>query len=288
MKYNTIISAEELNENLDNPDWVIMDCRFSLSDPDAGFRLYRHEHIPHARFADLDEDLSGPKTDFRGRHPLPDFSQLVKKLGEWGINNNAQVIVYDDLSGTFAGRLWWLLRCLGHYQVAVLDGGLKYWEKKGYPITTALPAIKTTVFRPYPGDDCRLTARMLEDSLAQKNICLIDARTEERFLGKHEAIDPVAGHVPGAINRPFQLNLTEEGKFLPPQQLRQEFERLIKNKELNHVIHMCGSGVTACQNLLAMEIAGLSGSRIYPGSWSEWIRNRNRAVANSKYLTNYV
>ncbi len=279
MIYTTLISTETLRGHLSNPDWIIIDCRFSLADTEAGFKAYRHGHIPNARYAHLDRDLSSPITDMTGRHPLPRFNELIKKLGGWGINNNSQVVVYDDASGAFAGRLWWLLRCLGHDKAAVLDGGYKFWQKLGLPITTTLPNVKPAVFRPYPGEDTGLTTLEIQNNLAQKSICLIDARTPERYRGEHEPIDPVAGHIPGALNRAFQLNLDSKGLFLSGEDLRKQFISLMGDKSPQQVIHMCGSGVTACHNLLAMEVAGLHGSKLYPGSWSEWILDKNRAVA---------
>jgi thiosulfate/3-mercaptopyruvate sulfurtransferase len=204
---------------------------------------------------------------------------LAKKLGDWGIDNNSQVVIYDDAGGAFAGRLWWLLRCMGHDKVAVLDGGFKHWQNLGLPITTTLPAIKPTTFRPYLNDATWLNALQLQNSLAKKSICLIDARAPERYRGEQEPIDPVAGHIPGALNRAFQLNLDSNGLFLSAEQLREQFNRLIGAVAPEQVVDYCGSGVTACHNLLAMEHAGLSGSKLYAGSWSEWIRNKNRAVA---------
>jgi thiosulfate/3-mercaptopyruvate sulfurtransferase len=258
---------------------VIVDCRFSLNDADLGAYAYRHGHLPNARYAHLNNDLSSTVSDFTGRHPLPDFRVLAKKLGAWGISNTTQVIVYDDVNGAMAGRLWWLLRWLGHEQVAVLDGGISHWQKQGYPITTVLPTVKPTTFRPYLNNYYWLDARQVQDGLATAEICLIDARAPERYRGQHEPIDPVAGHIPGALNRPFQLNLDSNGLFLSAEQLRGQFQQLIGTKESGQVVHNCGSGVTACHNLLAMEYAGLSGSKLYAGSWSEWIRNKNRAVA---------
>lgn len=279
MNYTTLISAESLHQHLNDPDYVIIDCRFSLADTEAGFTVYRHGHIPNARYAHLDKNLSSRITDFTGRHPLPNFTQLVKKLGAWGIDNNSQVVVYDDASGAFAGRLWWLLRYLGHNKVAVLDGGYKHWQKLNFPITTTLPNIKPSIFRAYPVENPLLTAFEVQNGLARKAICLIDARTPERFRGEQEPIDPVAGHIPGALNRPFQLNLDSNGLFLSAEALRNQFNTLIGDKNPQQVVHMCGSGVTACHNLLAMEVVGLTDSKLYPGSWSEWIRNKNRHIA---------
>lgn len=278
MKYTTLISAQDLAQHLNDTNWVIVDCRFSLTDTEAGFTAYRRGHIPNARYADLNKDLSAPITDFTGRHPLPNFTALVKKLGIWSIDINSQVVVYDDVSGAFSGRLWWLLRCLGHENVAVLDGGYKHWQKGGFPVTTTLPKVKPHIFRAYPGANTALSALEVQNSLAQKTICLIDARTPERYHGKQEPIDPVAGHIPGAINRPFQLNLDGNGLFLCTETLRDQFKKLLGNKNPQQVVHMCGSGVTACHNLLAMEVAGLAGSKLYAGSWSEWIRDKNRSI----------
>lgn len=278
MTNNPLITADQLNQHLNNPNWVIVDCRFNLANPDAGFTAYRQGHIPNARYAHLNNDLSSPVTAMTGRHPLPNVNQLAKKLGEWGVSNTSQVVVYDDVSGAFAGRLWWLLRQLGHQNGAVLDGGYQHWQQLGLPITTALPANKPTIFRPYCNETPGLTAVQVENALAQNTICLIDARTQERYQGQHEPIDPVAGHVPGAVNRPFQNNLDSAGCFHQPERLKAEFSALIAGKSPEQVVHMCGSGVTACHNLLAMEIAGLRGSKLYPGSWSDWITNPNRSV----------
>jgi len=279
MTYSTLVSAETLHQQLNHPDWIIIDCRFSLADTEAGAKAYRHGHIPNARYAHLDKDLSSAITDFTGRHPLPNFALLAKKLGDWGVTNTSQVVVYDDAGGAFAGRLWWLLRCMGHDKVAVLNGGIKQWQKQGLPVTTTLPTVKPATFRPYLNDVAWLNAVQVQNSLAQKTICLIDARTPERYRGKQEPIDPVAGHIPGALNRAFQLNLDSNGLFLSAEQLREQFNQLIGTTVPEQVVHYCGSGVTACHNLLAMEYAGLTGSKLYAGSWSEWIRNKNRAVA---------
>ena len=275
----TLLSTSTLHHNLNHPDWIIIDCRFSLADSNAGGNAYRHGHLPNARYAHLDKDLSSAINSCTGRHPLPNFSALAQKLGQWGINNTSQVVVYDDASGAFAGRLWWLLRCMGHERVAVLDGGIKQWQKQGLPITTTLPTIKTTQFRVYLNEAAWINALQVQNLLAQKSICLIDARSPERYRGEQEPIDPVAGHIPGALNRPFQANLTRDGLFFPAEQLREQFLQLLGKHTAKQVVHYCGSGVTACHNLLAMEHSGLTGSRLYAGSWSEWIRNNNRRVA---------
>ncbi len=279
MSYSTLISASELAKHLHDPNWIIFDCRFSLADEQAGHRAYRQGHIEGARYADLNKDLSLAVKSYTGRHPLPNFAELANKLGAWGVNNRNQIVVYDDASGAFAGRMWWLLRCMGHTQVAVLDGGIKHWQKLGLPQTTVLPKISASQFRSYLDNQQWLSAQQVENGLASQSLTLIDARTPERFNGLQEPIDPVAGHVPKAINRPFQLNLDSQGLFLSAAQLRQQFSALTANRPAEQIVHMCGSGVTACHNLLAMDVAGLSGSKLYAGSWSEWIVNKNRSVA---------
>ncbi|EGW20434.1 sulfurtransferase [Methylobacter tundripaludum] len=279
MTYSTLVSTETLHQQLNHPDWIIIDCRFSLADTEVGAKAYRHGHIPNAHYAHLDKDLSSAITDFTGRHPLPNFALLAKKLGDWGVTNTSQVVVYDDAGGAFADRLWWLLRCMGHDKVAVLNGGIKQWQKQGLPVTTTLPTVKPATFRPSLNDVAWLSALQVQNNMAKKSICLIDARTPERYRGEQEPIDPVAGHIPGALNRAFQLNLDSNGLFLSAEQLREQFNQLIGATAPEQVVHYCGSGVTACHNLLAMEYAGLTGSKLYAGSWSEWIRNKNRAVA---------
>jgi len=281
MTYTTLVSPATLDQNLNNPKWIIVDCRFSLMNNDAGGYAYRHGHIPHARYAHLNKDLSSPITAFTGRHPLPNFTLLAKKLGAWGIANDSQVVVYDDAGGAFAARLWWLLRCMGHYKVAVLNGGIQHWQKQGFSLTTTLPTIQSTTFRPYLNTGHWLNGTQVQNSLAKKTLCLIDARTPERYRGEQEPIDPVAGHIPGALNRAFQLNLDNKGLFISDDQLCNQFKQLIGTTAPEQVVHYCGSGVTACHNLLAMEHAGLTGSKLYAGSWSEWIRDKNRAVTKS-------
>lgn len=281
MAYHTLISAATLAEQLDQPDWLIFDCRFSLADSAAGCKAYRQGHIPGARYADLNQDLSSPVKSYTGRHPLPDFTTLAKKLGQWGVSSRSQVVVYDDAGGAFAGRMWWLLRCMGHDKVAVLDGGLRQWQKLNLPLTTALPKLTSNSFRSYLDNRQWLTAHQVEDGLARRCITLIDARTPERFNGLQEPIDPVAGHVPKAINRPFQANLDKDGLFLPAEQLKSQFQQLTGSRPAEQVVHMCGSGVTGCHNLLAMEAAGLNGSKLYAGSWSEWIVDPNRGIARA-------
>lgn len=285
--YQTLISVEELQQNGLSQNWVVVDCRFDLADPSKGYQLYRESHIPRAQFMDLEQDLSSPIDSTSGRHPLPDLQQLKEKLGKSGITAQSQVVVYDDCAGAMASRLWWLLRCLGHEAVAVLDGGFPVWKQQAGEISTNvfLPVKEiyqctdmNTATQDNDWQDLAMpliSGEKLCRSLA--SIQLIDARATPRFNGEVEPIDSVAGHVPGALNRPFFDNLTAAGVFKPADQLAQEWSSLVEVDQA--VVHMCGSGVTACHNILAMAHAGMTNSVLYAGSWSEWIRDSRRPVS---------
>lgn len=279
MAFTTLIDTATVAAHLNDPDWVVFDCRFDLIKPDAGQRAYADAHIPGARYAHLDNDLSSPITPDSGRHPLPDASVLATKLGQWGVDRSKQVVVYDGGAGAVAARLWWLLRWLGHDAVAVLDGGLAKWRKEQRPLTSAAPAITPMVFKAKVDDSLWLQTSVVERLLSQGVHLLVDARAAPRFKGAVEPIDKVAGHIPGAINRPFENNVDAQGCFLEPDVLRTQFQDLLQGKEPAQVINMCGSGVTACHNILAMNHAGLAGAKLYVGSWSEWIRDSRRPVA---------
>jgi thiosulfate/3-mercaptopyruvate sulfurtransferase len=279
MSHTTLIEPAQLLPHLSDPDWVTIDCRFDLTDPEAGARLYAAAHIPGARYAHLNDDLSDPVTAASGRHPLPDPKRLAQRLGAWGIGESTQAIAYDDASGATAARLWWLLRWVGHDRVAVLNGGLRAWRAAGYPLTDQ-PAVATPrAFTARPDPRAFLDVDAVMQGLARKQIALVDARSAERFAGRNEIFDPVAGHVPGARNHPFQKNVDADGRFLPADALRETWRVTLAGTPAERVVAMCGSGVTACHNLLALEIAGLHGARLYPGSWSEWIRDPARTVA---------
>lgn len=279
MNYRTLISTEELARHLDDPAWVIFDCRFILSDPEAGRRAYAAGHIPGARYAHLNDDLSGPVSPNTGRHPLPDPDVLAEKLGRWGVDETRQVIAYDDSYGAIAARLWWLLRWLGHEAVAVLDGDLRAWLRENRPLTTTEPAVAPRAFTPRLRPNAWVESADVERLIETGDGILIDARAEERFRGEVEPFDRVAGHVPGALSLPFEDNLQPSGRFLPPEELRDLYGQLLGDIPSSRVVHMCGSGVTACHNLLAMEHAGLPGARLYAGSWSEWITDPRRPIA---------
>ncbi|MXX98473.1 MAG: sulfurtransferase [Gammaproteobacteria bacterium] len=274
--YTTIISASELFAQLDNPKWIIFDCRFNVTQPQWGREQYDTGHIPGAFYCDLDKDLSSPPTSDSGRHPLPDAQTLGLKLAAWGVSDNSQVVVYDEAVGAVAARMWWTLRWLGHNAVAVLDGGLKQWNEAAYPLNTELPKTKPKGnFQPHPNDDLWVSTAEVERVGTDADTVLIDARSQARFRGEEEQVDPIGGHIPGALNRPLTDNMGSDGRFLSSQQLRDYYAPLCREQ----VIHYCGSGVTACHNLLAMEVAGLGLQQLYVGSWSEWIRSKDRPLA---------
>lgn len=277
MTFTTLIQPAELHALLGQTNFCLIDCRHDLANPDAGRIAYAEAHLPGAYFLHLDADLSGAKNGRNGRHPLPDPAQLAAKLGKLGIRAGTQVVAYDDSGGMFAARLWWLLRWLGHPQVAVLDGGVSAWRGAGLPLTQDIPA-KNPVDFPYRISLPIVCADEVLHSLSSSDSVLIDARAPDRFRGENETLDLVAGHIPGALNRFFRDNLAPDYCFKPADQLRAEFTALLQHRPECRVIQQCGSGVTACHNLLAMEIAGLSGSILYPGSWSEWCSDPDRPM----------
>ena len=282
MTFSNLISAAELARHLHDANWIVCDCRHDLADTEAGRRAYAESHIPGARFVHLDEDLSAPKTGKNGRHPLPDPDKLVRRLGELGIDGTKQVVAYDASGGPYAARLWWMLRWLGHDAAAVLDGGWNAWTKAGNPATAQLPAIKAARFAGRPRSDLARDAGSVAAGIGPAGPLLVDARAPNRYRGESETLDPVAGHIPGAANRFFQANLAADGKFKPAAALKDELAAMLGGRAPGQVTHYCGSGVTACHNLLAMEIAGLAGSKLYPGSWSEWCSDPSRPVAKGE------
>ena len=277
MSFSTIISCAELSGHLNDPDWRVFDCRHQLSDTGYGERAYAEGHLPGAFFMHLDRDLSGPMTGQNGRHPLPDPQRLVDRLSAAGVSDTTQVVVYDDAGGMIAVRLWWLLRWLGHERVALLDGGINQWIKEGRPQNKDVP-VAAPVGLSFELRDWIVTADEVLENIDTDKFCVIDARGPDRFRGENETIDPVGGHIPGARNRFFRDNLDAEGLFRPAAELRREFLALLAGVEPAHAVMQCGSGVTACHNLLAMKIAGLYGARLYAGSWSEWCSDRERPV----------
>ncbi|MGH8779638.1 sulfurtransferase [Paraburkholderia sp.] len=279
--YTTLISPTNLAERLTAaPDSVfIADCRFDLAAPTAGEAAYAAGHLPHAHYLHLDRDLSGPKTGTNGRHPLPDRVQLVDTLAALGLRQGQQVVAYDAQGGMYAARLWWLLRWLGHDAVALLDGGLQAWQAAGQPLTQdASPHVRGD-FKAGKPLTATIDAQGVERNLATLERTLVDARAADRYRGENETLDPVGGHIPGALNRFFKDNLTADGRFKSAHTLREEFGALLPGVAPEKVVLQCGSGVTACHNALAMEVAGLHGAVLYPGSWSEWSANSSHPVA---------
>jgi len=279
--YKTLISASQLAAHIDDPKWVVVDCRHDLVNLAAGRDGYAIGHLPGAVFADIETVLSGAKRGadgaFLGRHPLPEKEALADALRDFGIGDDTQVVAYDAHGGMFAARLWWLLRWLGHEAVAVLDGGMAAWQALGQPLSNQVPVKplgSLTVRAPFVPT---VTVREVMDNLDSGKRIVIDARAADRFRGENETIDPVGGHIPGAKNRFFKDNLQADGRFKEAQQLRGEFGALIDDPE--QAIMQCGSGVTACHNLLALEVAGMPGASLYPGSWSEWVGDPARPVA---------
>jgi thiosulfate/3-mercaptopyruvate sulfurtransferase len=283
MGYQTLISTTDLAAHLKDPDWVIVDCRFSLANPERGRRDYLHAHIPGAIYAHLDEDLSGAVIPGKtGRHPLPDIEKAAIVFSTMGIGQDTQVVSYDDAGGALAAvRLWWMLRWLGHEDAAVLDGGWQAWQAGGYPVQGGSESKTRRAFIPRPRPEMMATTEEIIGMLEDERTCIVDARTADRFRGENEVIDPVAGHIPGAVNLPYPENLTEEGIFRSPEELREKYQ-VLGDIPPERAIFYCGSGVTSIHNILAMVHAGLKEPRLYAGSWSEWIADPSRPVSTGE------
>lgn len=278
--YTDIVSHEVVLAHLSDPTWVVIDCRFDLKDPDWGFRSYQESHVAGAVYAHLDRDLSGPTQPGKtGRHPLPVVEDLAARFSAWGIGDQTQVVVYDTSGGAYAARLWWLLHFCDHRAAALLDGGFSLWQKQNLPARSGIETRAPAVFQARPRWEMLALTPEIEAVHSSPAVRLIDARAPERFRGEVEPIDPVAGHIPGAINRFHGTNLGPDGRFLPPEVLRQQFLDLLGKNTADQAIVYCGSGVTSCHHLVALERAGLPGARLYLGSWSEWITDRNRTIS---------
>jgi len=273
-----IVSADTLADWLDDANLRVVDTRFSLADPAAGQRAYDRCHVPGAIYAHLDNDLSGPVSPKTGRHPLPEAAAFAEWLGRVGIGSGHKLVAYDDGSGAIAARFWWMLRWLGHSRVAVLDGGISAWTGGGHPVSAAAPRAGPADFVPNPDPGMIVTTEQVCEQLRAGDLLLVDARERERFLGETEPIDRVAGRIPGAVSFPFRDNLTTTGHLLGREELRSRWSARLGTTAPSEVACMCGSGVTACLDLLAMEIAGFEGGRLYAGSWSEWITDPSRTV----------
>lgn len=283
MPYSTILSTTELLAHLDDPDWAIVDCRFTLVDTEKGWRDYQRAHIPGAVYAHLDRDLSGPVIPGRtGRHPLPEVERFVETLSAWGIDKQTQVVAYDDAGGVTAGRLWWMLRWMGHDDVALLDGDWRAWQRAGLPVVSGVETRAPRRFVPRVRPLLQVDTEDVLANLHSPQRKLIDARSPERYCGENETIDAKGGHIPGAVSAYYGPNLTSDGYFLPAEQLRRRFVDLLQETPPDHCVLYCGSGVSAAHNLIAMEIAELPGARLYVGSWSEWIADPARPIATGE------
>jgi thiosulfate/3-mercaptopyruvate sulfurtransferase len=272
MPFTTLISTVGLSQHLTDPNWVVVDCRFALDDPEWGRRAYQQAHVAGAVYAHLNEDLAGPVIPGEtGRHPLPAVETFAQTLSTWGIDAQTQVVVYDDKGGAIAARLWWMLRWLGHEAVAVLDGGWPRWQQAGQPVRGGVESRLARHFIPHPQPHLVADAAEVKQIRTDPVYCLVDSRSPERYRGENEPIDPVAGHIPGAISAPFADNLADDDCFRPVEELQARFQTLLGNVPPERVIFYCGSGVTAAHNLLALTHASLGPARLYVGSWSEWI-----------------
>jgi thiosulfate/3-mercaptopyruvate sulfurtransferase len=298
MSQTTLITPRQLAARLEDRDLVVIDCRFDLGRPEWGREAHASARIPHALYAHLDQDLSGTTSPSTGRHPLPTVDEMAARFGRWGIDSAVHVVAYDQSSGAYAARLWWLLSWLGHSRVAVLDGGLAAWQEERLSLdTTPLDPRGRSQrerpqrrFDPRPNGEMVVSTAELEDLIGSRqfaaaDVVLVDARSADRFAGRNETIDPVPGHIPGARNHPFSDNVDATGRFLARGTLRERFAKTLEGVPPDAAICMCGSGVTACHNLLAMEVAGLQGARLYAGSWSEWIRDPKRPTTTATAIT---
>jgi thiosulfate/3-mercaptopyruvate sulfurtransferase len=280
MSYKLLITAVDLARHMDDPDWVIVDSRFKLADPGQGQRDYQSAHIPGAVYAHLDEDLSGSIIKgVTGRHPLPEVEKIAAVFSRLGIDSGVQVVAYDDVGGALAaGRVWWLLRWLGHEQAALLDGGWQEWVRYGLSMRGGYETRKPRVFIPHPRNELIVSTEEIEKIRKDPEYRVLDARTAGRYRGENETIDPVAGHIPGAISAPYLDNLNPDGTFRADGTLAEKYKRLVEGVPIDHVVAYCGSGVTATHDILAMMKAGLGEARLYAGSYSEWITNPKRPV----------
>jgi thiosulfate/3-mercaptopyruvate sulfurtransferase len=280
--HTTLVDVATLATHLHDPTWLIVDCRFDLANPHAGEAAFGQGHIPGAVYAHLDCDLAAPITATTGRHPLPDPQDFARTLGRWGVTANTQVVAYDADNGMYAARLWWMLRWVGHNAAAVLDGGFKAWLGAGMESSTETPQRTNSQFAARADRSMWVDASEVGRASNDASWRVLDARAPERYRGSVEPIDSVAGHVPGARNHPFAKNLASDARFASPAELRSKFAASCDGVVAERTIAMCGSGVTACHLLLALEVAGQPGAKLYPGSWSEWIREPSRPVATNE------
>ena len=276
--FTTLIEPADLAAHLDDPSWVVLDARFDLQAPAKGEAQYRDGHIPGARYVSLDTHLSTHSTGANGRHPLPSRDAVAAAFGALGVSPASQVAIYDADFGMFAARAWWMLRWIGHEAVAVLNGGLAAWQRAGLPVRAGQEHWTPAALDVRPAVDGRVTVDEVRANLGDTSRLLVDARANERFRGLNETLDPVGGHIPGAVTRFYQHNLNADRTFKAPDELRAEWTAVCGGADASRVVVYCGSGVTACHNLLALEHAGLRGAALYPGSWSEWSADPQRPI----------
>jgi thiosulfate/3-mercaptopyruvate sulfurtransferase len=282
MSSQTLVTENDLMNQLDNPGWLVFDCRFNLADPQWGRQQFQQGHIPGARYIHLNDELSDKVIPGKtGRHPLPKAAEFIQRVANWEISKSHQVVIYDQREGMFAARLWWMLRWCGYRNVAVLDGGWSAWTKKNHPVSTSSVKSKdkADVSGVQANDDMCVNADQVLENIRTKEFILLDARSADRYRGENETIDPVAGHIPGAMSAPFLTNLNDEGRFLSKEDLRQRYQSLLGASFADRVVVYCGSGVTATHNILAMRHAGMGEAKLYPGSWSEWITRKEHPIA---------
>jgi thiosulfate/3-mercaptopyruvate sulfurtransferase len=279
MIHTTLIPTTELALHLGDPDWAIFDCRFTLAEPERGRRDYQHEHIPGAIYAHLDEDLAGPIVPgVTGRHPLPSIESTAQIFSQWGIDTRVQAVVYDDNGGAMAARLWWMLRWLGHDAAAVLDGGWPKWRGEDRDVRNGVESRPARSFMPRPRPELLISIEEVDNIRQNAGYRLIDSRTAERYHGENETIDPIAGHIPGAISAPYPDNLNPDGTFRSDEELRMRFITLLGDTPTDHTAFYCGSGVSAAHNLAVLKHVGLGDAKLYVGSWSEWITDTQRPI----------
>lgn len=274
-----LVNMEWVKENLQNPEVRIIDCRFVLGQPAVGKEVYVSGHIPGAFYFDLEEDMSGPKKEHGGRHPLPDIAEFARKLAEAGVDENVKVVAYDDQGGAMASRFWWLLQYLGHSTVYVMDGGFSQWSAKGYPVTTDLPTVEVQMFKPNVQEQMLVGMEYVRERIGKEGTVLIDSREPKRYLGLEEPIDFKAGHIPSAVNHFWKDSLNEQGMWKSRQEQKERFKDV---KDTDEILVYCGSGVTACPNILALKQAGFNSVRLYGGSWSDWITDPDNPIETKK------
>jgi len=280
--HQTLIGCSDLAPHLEDTDWAILDCRFDFRNPAWGEEQYSSGHIPGALYAHMERDLALPVTPTSGRHPLPGPDQLAAVFSRWGISPGVQVVAYDDVGGGYAARAWWCLNYLSHTAAAILDGGWQAWRELGLPVRSGREERAPSVFSGSPRPEMKVEVEGMVYLTRARDHLTVDSRSPERYLGLLEEFDPVAGHIPGAVNIPWSGNLDSRGRFLPAETLRKRFQERLKNLPPSSAVFYCGSGVTACHNILAMAHAGLEGARLYPGSWSEWIRDTTRPMVSGE------